>query len=69
MKPLWEVAEHLRAGRLQSVLPDHPPESASLAVIYPHRQLLPARVKAFADFIIDLIRSDLDLFEGRRRLW
>lgn len=53
MKPLWEVAEHLRAGRLRSVVPDHPPEPATLAVIYPHRQLLPARVKAFADFIID----------------
>ena len=53
MKPLWEVAEHLRAGRLRPILPDYPPEPASLAVIYPHRQLLPARVKAFADFIID----------------
>lgn len=53
LKPLFEVAEHLRDGRLIAVLPDFPPESATLAVVYPHRQLMPAKVKAFADFVIE----------------
>ena len=53
LKPAWEVANHLRAGRLAVVLPDFPPEPAVLAVLYPHRRLLPAKVKAFADFIVE----------------
>jgi len=53
LKPVWEVAHHLRAGRLEAVLPDFPPEPAVLAVLYPHRRLLPAKVKAFADFMVE----------------
>ena len=39
--------------RLVPVLPDFPPEPVTLAVVYPHRKLLPAKVKAFADFAIE----------------
>ena len=53
LKPVFEVAEHLRGGRLVPVLPDFPPEPVSLAVVYPHRRLLPAKVKAFADFMVE----------------
>ena len=53
LKPAFEVAEHLRGGRLVQVLPDFPPEPVSLAVVYPHRRLLPAKVKAFADFMVE----------------
>jgi DNA-binding transcriptional LysR family regulator len=52
MKPLWEVADHLREGRLVPLLLNCPPEPVSLSVLYPHRRLLPARVKAFADFAV-----------------
>ncbi len=50
LKPIWEVAAHVRAGRLAPVLPDFPPEPA---VLYPHRRLLPAKVKAFVDFMVE----------------
>jgi DNA-binding transcriptional LysR family regulator len=53
LKPYWEVAQHLRAGELQVVLPDYPPEPLSLVLLYPHRHLLPAKVRAFADFLIE----------------
>ena len=53
LKPLWEVAHHLASGRLEPVLPEFPPEPATLAVLYPHRRLLPAKVKAFADFMVE----------------
>ena len=53
LKPLWEVAAHVRAGRLEPVLPDFPPAPLVLAVLYPHRRLLPAKVKAFADFMVE----------------
>ncbi|MDF1584872.1 LysR family transcriptional regulator [Marinimicrococcus flavescens] len=50
MKPVFEVAGHLRSGELQPVLPDFPPGPATLAIVYPHRRLLPARLRAFRDF-------------------
>ncbi|MEI9892164.1 MAG: LysR family transcriptional regulator [Caulobacteraceae bacterium] len=56
LKPYWEVAEHLRTGRLQVVLPNHPPEPVSLVMLYPHRHLLPAKVRVFADFLIEKSR-------------
>ncbi len=59
LKPLWEVAEHIRAGRLQPVLLDHPLDPVALSVLYPHRRLLPAKVKAFADFAVERIAAEL----------
>jgi DNA-binding transcriptional LysR family regulator len=56
LKPYWEVADHLLEGRLQVVLPHSPPDPVSLVMLYPHRQLLPAKVRAFADFLIDKSR-------------
>ena len=60
LKALWEVAEDLREGRLVPVLPDFPPEAVALSVLYPHRRLLPARVKAFADFAVARFAEELD---------
>ncbi|UEM05802.1 LysR family transcriptional regulator [Skermanella rosea] len=59
MKPVWEVAGHLRSGALRVVLPDFPPEPAVLAVLYPHRTLLPAKARAFADFVVTETRAAL----------
>ena len=57
LKPYWEVAEQLRKGELQVVLPDYPPEPLSLVLVYPHRHLLPAKVRAFADFLIEKTKT------------
>jgi DNA-binding transcriptional LysR family regulator len=57
MKPVWEVAGHLRAGALRPVLPDFPPEPVTLAVLYPHRELLPVKVKVFADCAVEHTRA------------
>ena len=53
MKPVWEIASHLKRGDLLPILPDYPPEPLTLAVIYPHRRFLSARVRVFADFMIE----------------
>jgi DNA-binding transcriptional LysR family regulator len=55
MKPAWEIADHLREGRLKSVLTDFPPEPLTLGVLYPHRRLLPAKVRAFTDFLVERV--------------
>mgnify|MGYP000218172740 FL=1 len=62
LKPLWEVADQLRDGSLLPVLLDYPPEPVSLSVLYPHRRLLPARVKAFSDFAVTRFAEKI---EGR----
>src|SRR5262249_53281955 len=48
LKPFFEVASYLQRGSLEVVLPSFPPEAASLVILYPHRNLLPAKVRAFA---------------------
>ena len=50
MKPFWEVAPHLRTGALKIVLPQHPPQAVKLVMLYPHREHMSAKVKAFIDF-------------------
>ncbi len=52
LKPVFEVAAHLRSGALRPVLLDAPPLAATLAVVYPHRQLLPSKVRLLADFLV-----------------
>jgi DNA-binding transcriptional LysR family regulator len=64
MKPVWEVGDELRNGRLRPVLPDFPPDPVTLAILYPHRRLLPAKVRAFADFLIERVPPTLAQLTG-----
>ena len=59
LKSLWQVADHLRAGRLVPVLLDHAPEPVDLSVLYPHRRLVSAKVKTFADFAVERLAAEL----------
>jgi len=65
LKPYWEVADHIRRGELQVVLPDFEPLPVNLVLLYPHRQLLPANVRAFADFLIEHTRTLIEKPELR----
>ena len=53
LKPAFEVAEHLATGRLVPVLNSYPPPSAMLAVLTPERRLVPLKVRAFTDLLIE----------------
>ncbi|RFB80908.1 LysR family transcriptional regulator [Methylovirgula sp. 4M-Z18] len=55
LKSAFEIADALRDGRLVPVLPQFPPLPATLSVVYPHKRLMPARVKLFADFLVQEI--------------
>ncbi|MDG3440011.1 LysR family transcriptional regulator [Nitrospirillum amazonense] len=57
LKPLWEVAEEVKSGALEIVMPEHPPEPVQLAIVYPHRALLPAKVQSLSDFLVPRVRS------------
>ena len=51
----WHVADDLRAGRLQAVLPDCKLPETGIHAVMPQRRLVPARVTAFIDFMAEKI--------------
>ncbi|KPQ07653.1 MAG: Transcriptional regulator [Rhodobacteraceae bacterium HLUCCA12] len=51
LKPIFEVADHLRAGRLVPVATKTPPLPVSLSILTPHRRLRDPKVRLFSDFI------------------
>jgi len=53
LKPVFEIADALAQGRLVPVLTANPPPPATLAVLYPTRNLVPLKVKAFADLLVE----------------
>ena len=59
LKPAFEVADHLRAGALRIVLPDHPPQAATLAVLHAYQRMTPPKVQAFADALIEDARAHI----------
>ncbi len=49
---LWHVADDLRAGRLEVVLPAYPPATTAISAVMPQRQQVPPRVRAFIDRLV-----------------
>jgi DNA-binding transcriptional LysR family regulator len=59
--PLPMVLAALRSGALQVVLPQHSPDGLQIYLYYPSRKHVPARVRAFVDFIIEGLAQHPDL--------
>ncbi|MSU91985.1 LysR family transcriptional regulator [Rhodobacteraceae bacterium 2CG4] len=52
----WDIAHHVREGRLQIVLPDYF-QTANITAIYPERHNLTAKVRVFIDLLAERIRE------------
>ena len=52
----WDIARHVRAGRLEVVLPRHAMR-ADIFAVYPERLNLSAKVRMFIDILRDRIRE------------
>lgn len=52
-KPLFDVAQHLDAGRLVEVLPQARPVPAIFGCLYPHKKLQDPKIRLFVDFVAD----------------
>jgi DNA-binding transcriptional LysR family regulator len=61
LKPLFEVAEHLREGRLVPVAMATPPLPTQLSALSQHRRLRDPKVRLFTDFMAAHIREALRL--------
>jgi DNA-binding transcriptional LysR family regulator len=59
LKPLFEVAEHLRAGRLVPVATASPPLAVQLSTLSQHRRLKDPKVQLFTDYMAAQVRDDL----------
>lgn len=57
MKPLFEVAEYLRDGRLVPVAEATPPMPTQLSGLSQHRRLKDPKVRLFTDFMVAHIRD------------
>ena len=51
MRAEWDIARHLRSGRLVQVLPQYFTPDADIYAVYPQRHQMAARVRAFVDFL------------------
>lgn len=59
LKPVFEVAEHLKSGALVPVAMATPPLSAQLSALSQHRRLKDPKVRLFTDYITARIRADM----------
>jgi len=59
LKPLFEVAEHLRTGALVPVATATPPLAVQLSSLSQHRRLKDPKVQLFTDYMAAHIREDL----------
>jgi LysR family transcriptional regulator, transcriptional activator for dmlA len=51
MRAEWDIARHLKSGRLVQVLPQFHTPDADLYAVYPQRHQQAARVRSFVDFV------------------
>lgn len=59
MKPVFEVASHLREGRLIPVATATPPVPTQLSCLTQHRRLRDPKIRLFLDFIIARCKADM----------
>ena len=64
MKPVFEVADHLRGGALVPVATATPPLPTQLSCLSQHRRLRDPKIRLFVDFIIARMRIDLAAATG-----
>ncbi|MDE0779919.1 MAG: LysR family transcriptional regulator [Alphaproteobacteria bacterium] len=57
LKPVFEVAEYLKDGRLVAVATDTPPEPVQMACLFTHRRLQDPKTRLFMEFVIERIAS------------
>jgi DNA-binding transcriptional LysR family regulator len=55
--PRYRIAGELARGQLVEVLADVPPPAIPVSVMVPHARQLSARVRVFADFLVQCFRA------------
>lgn len=53
--PRYRIAAALASGSLCEILPALPPPSLPMSVLYPPQQQMPARLRVFVDWLVELL--------------
>ena len=59
MKPIFEIADHLRDGRLVPVATQTPPEPIQMACLFTHRRRQDPKTRLFMEFMVDRIAATI----------
>ncbi|ANT61971.1 LysR family transcriptional regulator [Salipiger sp. CCB-MM3] len=65
LKPVFEVAEYLRSGRLVPVAEATPPEPIQMACLFTHRRGQDPKTRLFMDYVTDRIGAAIRQAEQR----
>jgi LysR family transcriptional regulator, regulator for bpeEF and oprC len=57
----YMVADLIEAGELTEILGDYEIPSTPLSILYPHRQNMNSRVRAFTEWVVSLAQRNPDL--------
>ena len=52
--PRYRIGEALKSGRLRELLSAHPPPSLPMTILYPQQRQMPARLRVFVDWLVEL---------------
>jgi len=55
LKPIFEVSEHIKAGRLVPVAVNTPPEPIQMACLFTHRKRQDPKTRLFMEYVIERI--------------
>lgn len=66
MKPVFEIAEYLRAGSLVPVARQTPPEPIQMACLFTHRRMQDPKTRLFMEFMIDRIAATIKATDKMR---
>ncbi|MEN3792366.1 LysR family transcriptional regulator [Fulvimarina sp. MAC3] len=68
LKPIFEIADHLKAGRLVPVATETPPEPIQMACLFTHRRRQDPKTRLFMDFVIERIGKVVEDAGSRAQL-
>jgi len=54
--PFWLLAEEIRSGQVQVLLPDLQPEQVPIHLVYPAGRRVPMRVRVFIDYLVSAFK-------------
>ena len=59
LRSTWDIAEEIKTGELQVILPEHRGSSAvAVYAVYPCREFMPAKVNVFIEFLAELFGNE-----------
>ena len=56
--PRYRIVDGLKSGRLREILPSCPPPSLPMTVLYPQQRQMPARLRVFVDWLVQLTTAE-----------